>query len=473
MQFLLKNLLPCPIVARHCCVENEEGPGIREPVFLSTVKSGRQRRQHLKKSKFSSFVFHIHPRSVPAETLRLTHTFGLGGMSLILFLLMVITGPLLLFVYEPHPARAYDSVLVLQNQVLFGGFVRNIHHWSGNALVIVGFLHLLRVFFTGGFQLPRRLNWVFGLLLFFLILVANFTGYLLPWDQLAFWAITICTSMLSYLPGIGQWAQTIVRGGEEVGPATLSTFFTFHVIIIPVCLFAILPFLFWRVRKAWGVVWPGVKDDKMGETRLPVIPDLVLRELVTALVLVAAIFCVAVLFDAPLQAKANPGLSPNPAKAPWFFAGLQEMLLHFHPFFSVWVIPLLAAGTLFALPLIQNDPEGAGVWFRSQKGRRMGAVGAAAALVLVPLFILGSHYFIDVSIWLPQAPKMVASGLFPLVVLLAALTGFYLMMKRRFAASHVETTQALFILLLVSYGVLTITGLWFRGEGMALVFPGF
>ncbi len=416
-------------------------------------------------------MFHLHPRSVPAETLKLTHTWGLGGMSLVLFLVMVVTGPLLLFVYEPHPARAYDSVLVLQNQVLFGRFIRNIHHWSGNVLVIVGFLHLLRVFFTGGFHTPRRLNWIFGLLLFFLILIANFTGYLLPWDQLAFWAITICTSMLSYLPGMGQWAQTIVRGGEEVGPATLSTFFTFHVVIIPVCFFSVLPFHFWRVRKAGGVVRPVSDGDEKGEKKLPVIPDLVLRELVVAMGLMAFILCVALFFDAPLQAKANPGLSPNPAKAPWFFSGLQEMLLHFHPLFSVWIIPVLVAGSLFALPLIQNDPATTGIWFRSQKGRRMGAVAAAAALILVPLSILGSHYGFDASAWLPRVPKMIISGLFPLAVILAALSGFYVLMKRRFGASHVETIQATFILLLMSYVVLTITGLWFRGEGMALVLP--
>ena len=149
------------------------------------------------------------------------------------------------------------------------------------------------------------------------------------------------------------------------------------------------------------------------------------------------------------------------------------MLLHFHPLFSVWIIPVLVAGSLFALPLIQNDPATTGIWFRSQKGRRMGAVAAAAALILVPLSILGSHYGFDASAWLPWVPKMIISGLFPLAVILAALSGFYVLMKRRFGASHVETIQATFILLLMSYVVLTITGLWFRGEGMALVWPFF
>ena len=123
------------------------------------------------------------------------------------------------------PDQSYASIVDLQNTVLFGRLIRNIHHWSGNALLLVVFLHFLRVFFTGAFHPPRQFNWALGLVMFLLVLGSNFTGYLLPWDQLAFWAITICTGMLEYIPGIGIGLQKMIRGGGEIGPTTLSIFF--------------------------------------------------------------------------------------------------------------------------------------------------------------------------------------------------------------------------------------------------------
>ena len=176
------------------------------------TKTAPEPRQPL----FNNLILHLHPPKAHERTLELTHTLGLGGMPIVLVMLLALTGILLMFIYEPSPRLAYDSVIRLQEEIRFGQLIRNIHHWSGNILLIVSFLHLLRVFFTGAFRGSRRFNWVIGLCLFFLVLVSNFTGYLLPWDQLAFWAITICTGMLEYLPGLGLWLQKMIRGGEAV-----------------------------------------------------------------------------------------------------------------------------------------------------------------------------------------------------------------------------------------------------------------
>jgi len=242
-------------------------------------------------------------------------------MAVVLVLLLFGTGLMLKFVYEPFPDRAYESILNLQRSVVFGQLIRNIHHWSGNVLLIVAFLHLLRVFFTGAFHPPRQFNWLIGLTLFITILLSAFTGYLLPWDQLAFWAVTICSTMLEYLPGAGNWLQELILGGPEVGPATLSNFYAIHTAALPALILSLLPFHFWRIRKAKGLVIPRSPEEDANTrgTVVDTIPHLLLREIVVAMVLIACILVVSMIFNAPLVDKANPGLSPNPTKAPWYF----------------------------------------------------------------------------------------------------------------------------------------------------------
>jgi quinol-cytochrome oxidoreductase complex cytochrome b subunit len=179
----------------------------------------------------ATLVLHFRPRRVAEKTLRFSLTWGLGGMAAVLVSLQLFTGILLKFAYGPVPTQAYESLVRLQEGFLFGQLVRNIHFWSANLLVVVVCLHGLRVFFTGGFHPPRRLNWVVGLSLFILVLASNLTGYLLPWDQLAYWATTICVGMLEYIPVLGSRLQQIVLGGREIGPATLRNFFALYVLM--------------------------------------------------------------------------------------------------------------------------------------------------------------------------------------------------------------------------------------------------
>jgi quinol-cytochrome oxidoreductase complex cytochrome b subunit len=394
-------------------------------------------------------------------------------MAAVLVLLQLVTGVLLKFAYVPIPAQAYGSILHLQDEVLFGQFIRNIHHWSANFLVLVIFLHLLRVFLTGGFHSPRQFNWVIGLGLFLLVLVSNFTGYLLPWDQLAYWGTTICVGMLEYIPGIGSGLQNMIRGGTEIGSDTLRIFFATHTAILPLLIVALMAFHFWRVRKAGGLVRPASTEDEQTPQsgRVPTMPNLLLREVVVALVLTASVFTISAVFDAPLENPANPGLSPNPTKAPWYFAGLQEMLLHFHPAFAVFVIPLLLFGALLILPYLNYGTPTGGVWFVSSRGRRTAAVAAAAAALLTPAVIILDEYVIDFPTWLSGLPLAVSNGLVPTVIFLAVLAGLYLLMARGSSASRVEAIQSVFVFLVVSFVFLTITCVWFRGQGMKLIWP--
>jgi len=184
-----------------------------DSVFTEEIYPRTSRRRP--RNPFDALILHLHPPTVPARTLRFSLTWGLGGMALVLVALLGLTGILLLFAYDPSPGGAYESIERLQSEVPFGPLVRAVHHWSANFLVVIAFLHLLRVFFTGAFTGPRQFNWVIGLGLFFFVLASNLTGYLLPWDQRAFWAVTICTSMLAYIPLAGPWLRELRRGGRR------------------------------------------------------------------------------------------------------------------------------------------------------------------------------------------------------------------------------------------------------------------
>jgi quinol-cytochrome oxidoreductase complex cytochrome b subunit len=314
---------------------------------------------------------------------------------------------------------------------------------------------------------------VIGLCLFLTVLLSNFTGYLLPWDQLAFWAITICTGMLEYIPGVGMGFQTLLRGGSEVGPATLGNFYAIHTAVLPLILVILMLFHFWRVRKAGGLVIPvepgEVKTDSV--QRVPAIPNLILREVVVALVLTAVIIWISIFFDAPLGDPANPGLSPNPTKAPWYFMGFQEILLHFHPLITLCLLPLLIIITLTAIPYIDYPSVRVGVWFTSIKGRRMAIESASGAFIAASLGIVLDEYVIDFTAWIPTVSTAISNGLLPLSIFMAVFYGWLLFIKRRYAAGRYETIQSTVVFFLTLFIIFTVVGTWFRGPGMRLVWP--
>ncbi len=420
----------------------------------------------------NNLVLHIHPSKVSKPTLRFTYTWGLGGLSLLLIAILAGTGVLLMFAYTPSPDQAYSDMLALQSEVWYGQLLRNLHHWSGNLLVVVAFLHLLRVFFTGGFRTPREFNWVLGVAMLLLVVAANFTGYLLPWDQLAYWAVTVGSSLMSYVPLVGEPLRNFLLGGPEVSGATLTNFYGLHVAIIPLTLLGIASFHIWRVRKDTLSI-PHNVDGSLPEpnTKVTTVPHLVSREFVFALVMTGLILMWSVWVNAPLEGAANPDHSPNPAKAAWYFMGLQELLLHFHPTFGAIVIPVLALLALALIPYQRFDLSAEGIWFRSSRGRKMAVAAVVAALVLTPALVLLDEYWLDLPALLPSLPTIISNGWVPLAALLLGLLGFYEIMRRAFGATACETRQSLFILLVVGFVVLTVIGVAFRGEGMALMWP--
>ncbi len=341
------------------------------------------------KSVLDSLILHVHPTRVPKAAIRFTYTWGLGGIAATLAFLLALTGVLLMFRYEPTVDRAYSSIQALESQVVFGSLIRGIHHWSANLLVIVAFLHLFRVFFTGGFKKGRALNWVIGIGLLVLVLLFNFTGYLLPWDQLAYWGITVVTSLISYVPALGRELSSALLAGPEVGQGALSNFYALHVAALPATAALALVYHFWRVRKDGGISQPELKDGEESE-KVTTVPNLVRRELAVMAVVIASMVVWSMFVAAPLGEMANPLRSPNPAKAAWYLAGFQELLLHMDTLAAIILVVSMLA-VMVVLPLLDRTHGNIGVYFRSKVGQRSAVMGLILGLDLVPLLVLADE----------------------------------------------------------------------------------
>ena len=351
---------------------------------------------------FSNFFLHLYPVKIPKRVLRNRYSYRLGFIAAVLFGILLATGVYLMFVYTPSVNSAYGDMQKLKTGVGFGQLIRNIHRWAAHLMVLVVLLHLLRVFYAGAYKRPREFNWVIGVTLLLITLGFSFTGYLLPWDQLSYWAVTVGTGLVHYIPLVGGKTQDLLIGGPQVGQNTLTRFYALHVAVLPALLVLMLAVHIWRVRKdgfavqrtsvgafaeeaterpaAAAAATPmaeaqpdlyggrvrllGVVDrESITEEERPVDdtvftwPHLLVRHVVVALGTAAVVLGLAVAFSAPLRGLANPNVTPEPAKAPWYFAGLQELLSHFDPLIAGILIPAGAVLVLLLLPYIDRNPD--------------------------------------------------------------------------------------------------------------------
>jgi quinol-cytochrome oxidoreductase complex cytochrome b subunit len=315
----------------------------------------------------NNLVLHVHPTRVYRRSLRPTATLGLGLLSFYLFVLLWVSGVFLMFYYEPSTAGAYGSIQDLQWVVPFGRLVRNLHRWAGEAMVIVVVLHMCRVFYTAAYKPPREFNWILGVGLLLLTLALSFTGYLLPWDQLSFWAITVGTNIVSYAPFVGPGLRRLLLGGAEVGREALLRFYTLHVIALPTLGALLINYHIWRVIKDGGLAHPEETGrSSEPEALVQTFPTVPYLELLVLLVLSAGLLVVSILWNAPLEEIANPEHPNNPAKAPWYFLGLQE-LVSYSAFWGGVVVPAGLTVFLIVLPYVDPRPQGVGVWFARER----------------------------------------------------------------------------------------------------------
>jgi quinol-cytochrome oxidoreductase complex cytochrome b subunit len=204
----------------------------------------------------NNVLYHLHPVKVKRHGVRLSYTLCLGGLSFFLFILLTITGIFLMFYYTPTENRAYVDIQALSTSVAFGSLVRNMHRWGAHLMVLTVFLHMSRVFYHGAYKPPREFNWVVGVVLLLLTLLLSFSGYLLPWDQLAYWAVTVGSNMAGFVPVMGDQVKFLLLSSVEVSAATLLRFYVLHVLFFPFVIVIFMAVHFWRVRKDGGVSGP-------------------------------------------------------------------------------------------------------------------------------------------------------------------------------------------------------------------------
>ena len=243
----------------------------------------------------------------------------LGGIPAYLFVIQALTGIMLTFYYVPDTAKAYESVSYITHTVPFGWWIRSIHKWSSSFMIITVILHVMRVYFTGAFRAPREVTWIIGALILILCLAFGFTGYSLVYEQLAYWGATVAANLTASVPLIGEPMARFIRGGDAIGPATLTRFFVFHIGVLPT-LMVILVGIHIAMIRMHGVTELHFSDEKPGEKQtFRFVPDHVLTELLIGVALLTVLTAFAVIFPAQMAEKANPLVTPEHIKPEWYF----------------------------------------------------------------------------------------------------------------------------------------------------------
>jgi len=457
---------------------------------------------------FGNVFYHIHSTRVHRWSLRWPTTWGLGLIALWSFALTVITGILLMFYYMPSPDLAYDSMKDIHFVVPTGRFVRNLHRWACNLMVVAVICHMARVFYTAAYRAPREFNWVAGMFLLALTLALSFTGYLLPWDQLAYWAITIGANIaqsprevtdalgITHSFDMGGLQKLLLLGSEEVGQEALIRFYLLHIMLLPLLLVVLLAVHFWRIRKDGGLARPDDVERRLGpappgtypvfteqpkktyqlaaivrgrtpqvnqgpENTLPAMPHLFYAEAGVFMFTIFLCMLLSIFWDAPLKELANPQVPENPAKAPWYFLGLQEMV-SFSAFMGGIGIPTLCVIALGLIPYLDRESNGTGTWFGGPGGVPLvlgSVVFGLAAVIGVEAFAIQFGWLRE---WWLDVPQLLITFVNPGTVLVFIYFLYSIWIVRRYDSTRAGAV-AVFTCFLCGFIVLTIIGTYFRG----------
>ena len=448
-----------PSASARASADGRSAPGVHPKRFWS-VRPASDRESG--DAIVSNFLLHWFPAKVYKPSLDWSYSFWLGTISAALLLLLTISGLPLLFLYIPSVERAYASVKDIEYVVTFGFWIRAVHRISAHLMVAVVFLHLLRVFVTGAYKngagqgQKREQNWVIGVAMLLLTLFLSFTGYLLPWDQLAYWAVTVGTNIASSIPWIGPEIRRLLIGGRTIEQPTLIRFYVMHVIALPAFLGVLFAYHMWRIRKDGGLARadaaalrsekaevapsktktytllgvargtaPSIRASSLETPELTVnaVPDLVRRTAIAVLGTIGLVSILSVFLRSPLEEPANALVTPNPAKAPWYFLWLQEIVtdatikLGSFTINGAFLGGVLLPGALIALltawPWLDKSPAAAaGLWFPASR-RKQNAVFLVLALLIVALTIVGTflrgpywHFYWPWQPW-PEMPSRI------------------------------------------------------------------
>ncbi len=458
----------------------------------------------------ANFLLHWFPNRVTLKSLAFGYSMYLGIISFTLFLILTITGVILMFYYVPSVERAYWSIKDIDFVISFGWLLRRMHRVAAHLMVAAVFLHMFRVFLTGAYKsgttvhkANRELNWVLGVLLLVLTLFLSFTGYLLPWDQLAFWAITVGTGIAASVPIFGEQIRYFLVGGTEIGQNTLIRFYVLHVAFLPLILFAIAIWHMWRVRKDGGLAITEQVRIESKETEpvapkksktysvlgiaqgttvqvndpttindnnsVPSSPHLTTRILLVVLFTIAITVLLSLVFPAPLEEPANPEVTPNPAKAPWYFLGLQE-LVGYSALIGGVVLPGIVILGLMFIPFLDRENRNLGIWFSDSSGKKWGIIGSIYGLA-------GSIGCLALGILVPIRELFagIESQVFfdlvnPATLLLLLFIILYFLVFKLSGSTRLASI-ATFCAFIISFILLTYTGTILRGPNWEFFWP--
>ena len=460
---------------------------------------------------FSNVFLHIHSARVHPHSLRVTTTWGLGVSLVAQFIILTVTGVLLMVYYMPSTELAYDSMKDLHYVVPTGRVIRNIHRWASHLMVIFVLLHMMRVFYTASYKRPREFNWLIGMMLLVLTLALAFTGYILPWDQLAYWALAIASNIAASpneladalgLPRgfhLGDVQKELLLGSAEPGQHSLIRFYTLHCVFLPLLAGMAMAAHLWRIRKDGGLARPqgtptpagkGVGSMAVGgqaaeqapsktyglmcvvpdrsphtgqdpDETVPSWPYLLRAESVVFMATMLVCVAMGYFFDAPLRELANPAVPENPAKAPWYFLGLQE-LVSYSAFLGGVGIPMLAVIGLGLIPFLDREPEPGGVWWSGPRGRREALKAALFGAVAAVLAVAIPVHFGWLRNWFPGISQLVIVLVNPGSLLTLAYVAWSLAAMRRSRSTRIGAI-ALFTCSMVGFAILTYVGTFLRG----------
>ncbi|MEQ1822165.1 MAG: cytochrome b N-terminal domain-containing protein [Fimbriimonadaceae bacterium] len=305
----------------------------------------------------------------------------LGNLLLTLLMFQFTTGVLMAMYYSPSPTSAYDSVKHLTNAVSAGSLIRGLHIWGSASIVVVMVMHTLRVFFWGSYKKPRELTWVFGVLIFQVMLAFSFTGYLLPWDQKAYWATVVGTRIAGTVPFVGDQLLVLIRGGSEVGSLTLTRFYALHVMVLPATLMGLIAIHLYLVRRH-HIAGPVIPQKGRPQ---PFFPNQLFKDAIVVVVGLGIVFALANVYPPGLEAVANPSSTDFAPRPEWYFLGLYELLKIMPAGYEVvatLVIPgIITMGMLF-LPWLDRSKS------RHPAKRGWVMVAGMAAILLIGLMTL-------------------------------------------------------------------------------------
>jgi quinol-cytochrome oxidoreductase complex cytochrome b subunit len=342
------------------------GLGLNELRAILRGEPSTERPNPRYRAHVLSMLLHIRPRYYANASTWFTHTFRLGFFTVFFAIVEAITGLILMLYYVPTPDGAYESILRIVGQVAFGELLRDIHRLAAEGMVITATLHMLRTFLTASYKQERAFTWLTGVWLLIITLGLAFSGYLLPWDQLAYWAVTIGTSMAAAAPWIGESINLLLRGAADIGADGLLRFYLLHIVVLPLGLLVLLGVHYYRVARLHSISLPAqveegslTSEQKQDATRkVDFLPHLLRHEVFLSVIgLLVLIVLAAFFYDAPLESHANPLRTPLATEAPWFFLWVQGLLKLGD---KTWMGVILPAG-IFVLwmlvPYLDRNPR--------------------------------------------------------------------------------------------------------------------